>query len=60
MERKPILNFDDVGKCRTIQELNEFIAKYLDENHLQGEARRKTYWALFYRWKESQESEPKS
>jgi len=48
-----MLNFDDVTKCRTIEELNEFIRKYLDENNLQGELRMKTYWALFYRWKEN-------
>jgi len=55
-----MLNFDDVTKCRTIEELNEFIRKYLEENHLEGELRKKTYWALFFRWKEeTQESEPK-
>jgi hypothetical protein len=48
-----MLEFDDVKKCKTIEELNEFIQKYLDENELEGEERKQTYWALFYRWKEN-------
>jgi len=35
--------------------LNEFISKFLNEHKLEGEERRKTYWALFYKWKEKKE-----
>lgn len=45
-------DFEEVANCKTIEELNQFIQEYLDERDLKGEARRKTYWALFYRWKE--------
>ena len=47
------MEFEDVKKCKTIEELNKFTQKYLDEKGLQGEERRSTYWALFYTWKES-------
>jgi len=45
--------FEDVKKCKTMEELNEFIRRYLDKNELKGEARKKAYWALFHAWKES-------
>lgn len=44
--------FEDVKKCKSMEELNDFIQKYLDGHNLKGENRRKTYWALFYAWKE--------
>jgi hypothetical protein len=47
-----MLEFEDVKNCKTIEELNEFIQKYLDERDLRGEQRKKTYWALFYTWRE--------
>lgn len=47
-----MLNFDDVKKCRGIEELNKFIRQYLEERGLEGEEKRSTYWALFYAWKE--------
>jgi hypothetical protein len=47
------LNFDDVVYCRDIKRLNEFIEQYLSERGLVDEERRRTYWALFYRWKEA-------
>jgi hypothetical protein len=46
------LRFEDVKDCKTVEQLYEFIDKYLDERQLKGEERRKTYWALFYAWKE--------
>jgi hypothetical protein len=48
-----MLEFDGVKKCQNIQELNEFIRKYLEERDLRGEERRSTYWALFYAWRDS-------
>ena len=49
------LKFDDVKKCKSIEELNEFIRKYLDQEGLNKaemkERREKTYWALFHKWK---------
>lgn len=48
-----MLNFDDVKNCKTTEILNEFIRQYLNERNLKGEQRKKTYWALFYAWKES-------
>lgn len=47
------MKFEDVKKCKTIKEFNDFARKYLDERELKGEERKKHYWALFYRWKES-------
>ena len=38
------LKFEDVKSCKTIEELNDFIRKYLEERQLKGEERRKTYW----------------
>lgn len=48
-----MLEFEDVKNCKTIEELNEFVRKYLNERELDGEEREKHYWALFYTWKES-------
>ena len=50
------MEFEEVKNCKTIEELNEFIQKYLEEKQLQGEEKRKTYWALFYTWRESNSS----
>ncbi|MEM3577405.1 MAG: hypothetical protein QXX51_03005 [Candidatus Bathyarchaeia archaeon] len=48
-----MLEFEDVKKCKNIEEFSKFVQQYLDERKLQGEERRKTYWALFYAWKET-------
>ena len=48
-----MLEFEDVKKCKTTEELNKFIQKYLDERGLRGEKRRKTMWALQYEWRDS-------
>jgi hypothetical protein len=45
-----MLEFDDVISCKDVAEFNDFVSRYLEERKLQGEERRKTYWALFYRW----------
>lgn len=45
--------FNDVEKCKDAAELNTFVDEYLAERNLAGEEKRKTAWALFYRWKES-------
>jgi hypothetical protein len=50
---EPKLTFEDVRNCKDIEELNDFIRKYLEERGLQGEERRRTYWALIYAWKEA-------
>lgn len=49
-----MLKFDDVVKCKDIAELNLFIEQYLAERNIvaSSERARRTYWALFYRWKE--------
>ena len=46
-----MLKFEDVLKCVDVAHLHWFIDTYLDERRLEGEERRKTYWALFYAWK---------
>jgi len=51
--KKYKLNFDDVAKCKDTAEFNKFVKSYLDERNLEGEERKKTHWALFYKWKES-------
>jgi len=51
-EPKCWLNFDDVAHCRSIESFNAFVEQFLSERGLVGEDRRRTYWALFYRWKE--------
>lgn len=54
MAKKPKgwLNFEDVVHCRDIESFNAFVEQYLSERHLVGENRKRTYWALFYAWKE--------
>jgi hypothetical protein len=49
----PKLTFEDVRNCKDIATLNQFIRKYLEERGLQGEEKRKTYWALIYAWGEA-------
>jgi hypothetical protein len=51
VERKGWLNFDDVAHCRSVESFNAFVDQYLSERGLVGERRRRTYWALFYSWK---------
>jgi hypothetical protein len=57
VERKGWLNFDDVAHCRSVESFNAFVEQFLSERGLVGEGRRRTYWALFYRWKESLSSD---
>jgi hypothetical protein len=45
------LNFDDVVYCRDVERFNAFVEQFLSERGLVGEKRRRTYWALFYVWK---------
>lgn len=52
------IEFDDVVKCPDVQALNLFMSKFLDERKLEGEERRKMYWALFYKWKEGEGVKP--
>jgi hypothetical protein len=51
-EPKCWLNFDDVAHCRDVESFNAFVEQFLSERGLVGESRRRTYWALFYAWKE--------
>jgi len=46
------MKFEDVLDCVDVAHLNWFILTYLDERKLEGEARSKTAWALFYAWKD--------
>lgn len=46
-----LLKFEDVLDCVDVAHLNWFAEQYLEERKLEGEAKRKTYWALFYAWK---------
>ena len=52
-----MLTFEDVTRCNSVSELNLFIRQYLAERGLvadgKHEASRKTYWALFYAWRDS-------
>jgi hypothetical protein len=52
-----LLEFDDVQKCSSVADFNLFVRRYLAERHLvaNGVKSRKTYWALFYAWKNSLE-----
>jgi hypothetical protein len=43
--------FEAVRDCKDIESFNEFARRYLDDRHLWGEDRRRSYWALFYAWK---------
>jgi hypothetical protein len=51
VEPKCWLKFDDVTDCRDAESFNAFVQQYLSEQGLVGEKRRRTYWALFYAWK---------
>jgi hypothetical protein len=53
VEVKLVLKFEDVTKCSSVADFNLFVRQYLAERGLVGEARRKTYWALFYAWSNS-------
>jgi len=46
-------DFDDVVNCKNVEEFNQFVQEYLSERNLEGEDKKKTYWALFHRWKEA-------
>lgn len=52
-----MLAFNDVKKCGSVAEFNLFVRLYLAERGLvadgEPEATRKTYWALFYYWRDS-------
>ena len=50
-EPKSWLKFDDVAHCRSVESFNAFVEQYLSERGLLGESQRRTYWALFYAWK---------
>jgi hypothetical protein len=50
-EPKCWLNFEDVVHCRDIESFNAFVEQFLSERALDGESRKRTYWALFYAWK---------
>jgi hypothetical protein len=50
-EPKSWLKFDDVIHCRDVRSFNAFVDQYLSERGLIGERRERTYWALFYAWK---------
>ena len=45
------LNFDDVAHCRSVESFNAFVEQFLSERGLIDESRTRTYWALFYAWK---------
>lgn len=50
-EPKCWLKFEDVAHCRDVESFNAFVEQFLSERGLVGERRRRTYWALFYAWK---------
>jgi hypothetical protein len=50
-EPKCRLKFEDVVHCRDVESFNAFVEQFLSERGLVGESRRRTYWALFYAWK---------
>ena len=45
--------FEDVVKCKDVAEFNRFVDEYLEERVLSSVQRHKTFWALFYRWKDA-------
>ena len=45
-------NFNDVIRCSDVEALNRFICEYVDERKLEGIEKTKTYWALFYAWRD--------
>jgi hypothetical protein len=50
-EPKSWLKFEDVVHCRDVESFNAFVQQFLSERGLVGENRKRTYWALFYAWK---------
>jgi hypothetical protein len=50
-EPKNWLKFEDVVNCRDAESFNAFVEQFLSERGLVGEDRKRTYWALFYAWK---------
>jgi len=52
-----MLKFADVAKCNSVAEFNLFVRQCLTERGLIADGKhedtRKTYWALFYAWKDS-------
>jgi hypothetical protein len=52
-EPKSWLNFDDVAHCRNVESFYAFVEQFLSERGLVGESRKRTYFALFYAWKNS-------
>jgi hypothetical protein len=50
-EPKSWLKFEDVVHCRDVESFNAFVEQYLSERGLVGETRKRTYWTLFYAWK---------
>jgi hypothetical protein len=52
-----LLEFNDVKKCSSVADFNLFVRQYLAEQGLVADGKhedtRKTYWALFYAWKDS-------
>jgi hypothetical protein len=51
VERKGLVEYDDVAHCRSVGSFNAFVQQFLSERGLVGENRRRMYWALFYAWK---------
>jgi len=51
-EPKCWLRFEDVVHCPDVESLNAFTSQFLSERGLVGESRKRTYWALFYAWKD--------
>jgi hypothetical protein len=51
-EPKCWLRFEDVVRCRDVESFNAFVGQFLSERGLVGESRTRTYWALFYAWKD--------
>jgi hypothetical protein len=45
------LKFGDVVNCRDVASFNAFVEQYVSERGLVGESQTRTYWALFYAWK---------
>jgi hypothetical protein len=50
-EPKSWLKFEDVVNCRDVESFHAFTRQFLSERELVGESQRRTYWALFYAWK---------
>jgi hypothetical protein len=50
-EPKCWLKFEDVAHCRDVESFNASAMRFLSERGVVGESRRRTYWALFYAWK---------